>query len=267
MLVMLLMAGATITAKTETEGDKGELVMTEMMRRALDSENFPNQDWSAELNQKLNDFKRETEETLGKRYGRAFQVTSMKASPGAEEVLLFIRAEGDEPLMFTARVTGGSTIREDYVARLRMQECEKALEEALTRVGCEALVNATLPGCDSSALPADTSLAELLEREDVYGLLIRIALKAPVENGRGVEEALEAAGLRWGKWTVFSGYVLDEAGFEACREPFATLPEVTEAIVTDLDPVAEFSVSVRDGTCQAADVKGNVLTGGTDDGR
>ena len=230
-------------------------------------ENFPNQNWSAEFSRQLNDFKRETEEKLAQRYGRAFHVTGMMGNAGVEEVLLYVRAEGGEPRMFTVRVAGDSSVRDDYVARLRLRECEKALEAELARAGCEALVSAAMPGCDSTGLPVDTPLEELLGREEVYGLLARVALKAPVENGDAVADALKALGLRLGKWTVFSGYALEEAGFEACREPFATLPEVTEAIITDLDPVAEFSVSVRDGECVAANVKGDVLKGGADDAR
>ena len=230
-------------------------------------ESFPNQNWSAEFSRQLDGFKRETEEKLAQRYGRAFTITNMIGNAGVEEVQLFIRAEGDEPLVFTARVTEGSVVRDDYVARLRLRECERALEAELARAGCEALVSAAMPRCDSTGLPVDTPIAQLLEREEVYGLLARVALKAPVENGSAVEDALKALGLRLGKWTVFSGYALDEAGFEACREPFATLPEVTEAIITDLDPVAEFSVSVRDGECVATDVKGDVLKGGAFNGR
>ena len=230
-------------------------------------EYYPVQEWVSEVNQGMADFVLEAEQTLSQRYGRTIQLVKINVIPGMEEMTLFLRAEDDEALNFTARVTGEQVIRDNYVARLRLRECEQALETELARCGVTALVNAELPGCDTTGLPASMPLSALLEHGDVPGIMVRVALRGPEAHADRAAEVLKAFGLRMGKWTVFSVFVFDEAGFEACREPFSTLPTMTEAILSDLDPVAEFSVSVRDGATRMANVKGNALTGGASNGR
>ena len=231
-------------------------------------ENYPVEEWSSQIEQKLGAFDAGIETGLRQRYGRAFKVVRRKINPEMGLVTLYASPADDPDLVFRVNVTEGAGAKDDYVAFLRLREYALELTGGLSRAGVEATVEAVIPDIgETTGLPADTALAQLLGREGVDGMLVRVALKGPVEDLSAAVAALKASGLQLGAPVVFTVYVFGEDGYEACRHAMQELPSTSDAVIRSFEPAARFALVTEDGTSRITEAHGIELEGGDGNGR
>ena len=214
------------------------------------------------INDSMDSLEDKVAQVLFERYRRAFTVCRTITSPGLDEITQYWCPEDDPTLVFSAQVRKGPVVRDDYVARLRAREFEQSLVASLEALGCDSAANAVLPRCDTTGDDPSTTLSQLLGREGSIGMLVRVALRAPVPDPDGVAQALCDAGLACGASVVFNGYVLGDEGFEACRRQFMAVPSTSHDIITAFDPVAQFELVTENGACDVVSQQGIAMTGG-----
>ena len=217
---------------------------------------------------KLNALDARIETELRRRYGREFKVVRRKISSEEALVTLYASPVDDPALMFRVNVTDGPVIRDDYVAFLRLREYAQALTGALAGAGLEAEVEAVIPDLeDTTDQPVSATLPQLLSLEGVDGLLVRVALKGPVEDSAAVVNVLKASGLALGAPVVFMVYLFEGDGFDACRQSMRELPTTSDAIIRSHEPAARFTLAVEDGAARIAEAHGITIEGVENDGR
>lgn len=222
----------------------------------LQMENYSIEQWAAELEQKTDVFRSVVEAALEERYQRSFRISLININPGDSVLKLHLHPTDDETLVFSATVEEGPVIHENYLARQRLCEYEQSLVDCLAKIGQEAIVKASIPGCDTSGVSASATLDDILSRQDAPGILVHLALLEPMQDPSEVVQVLKASTLQCPKRVVFYAYVLGEKSFAACREHFLSTPSTTDASMTGFDPIADFTFAVETGTCRVANQRG-----------
>lgn len=231
-------------------------------------ERYPVEEWAMQIEGKMNALDARIETELRRRYARDFKVVRRKISSEEALVTLYASPVDDPALMFRVNVTDGPVIRDDYVAFLRLREYTQALTGALNQVGLEAEAEAVIPDLeDTTGQPVTATLPRLLGLEGVDGMLVRVALKGPIEDISPAVNVLKASGLALKAPVVFMVYVFEGDGFDACRQSMLELPSTSDAIIRSHEPAARFTLAVEDGAARIAEAHGITIEGVENDGR
>ena len=238
MLIVLLIAGTLILAGTETEADKGALVMTEMMRQALvlagcDMTEFDEENPTF-TERRLMEATAYLENALKAKYpDETFELTACVRRGLNQEYDEFVLAPSGAPdQTFAARVSGipGSfSCTESYFGIARIEDYEALVRNALTAAEPDITVLSTIDYQFSERFTQDTPIGEALNEEGFFAytwLLLR-------EDGRPFEARVEALRKAVGEQNSagdYTVYLLTEeyAGIDSKADAFRFIPGHTQ---------------------------------------
>lgn len=193
----------------------------------------------------IREFSEQTCEALKKKYGQDFEVFLLGDMFPSRIARMFIHPAGEPEKVFTAMVTMGGEIRDDYPISGHLHALEKEMEASFAGAGIPCRVNAVLP--TGEIMEGDApSLAAFLQEHGMDRLLCRVIFPEGTK-AVGIIPALETACGKSPVSVAVNGFILPAEGYEKCAANFSRYPSSSEALIARFSPVLTFFTFVKDG--------------------